>query len=689
MPEEYVTLEEAAGFESLKYNTVIQRLQRNPQIFKTQTQPRECGGKDMVLVAVSSLSAKGRRAYKASRRIFGSDVIIDENAADEPWYLDVNLNSYIESNKQKYYESIELVNMVQRFIAYPTAQKTDYAQQFAMELGVSQRTLYRYTENVIQASAWALKLEKEDGMSREYFRALSLCRKPKDSGSFPSLTDEQRAVIENIWFDKDFSANRGTMEALYSKFEELAVKRQWSDYPSAKTVSRYIKAAMETKGAVSARYLAAKGTIEWKNKQMLKGKRDTTALKVMEYVMADAHTLDFWVQYTMPNGKIKAVRPVLVAWIDVRSRCIMGDVFCVNSNAQVVKESVVKMAYSRCGGIPSFMHMDNGKDFTANEMLGQNRKIRGMKDIEMDSETRGFLISIGVNEWTRALPFQPWDKGQIERSFSTFCTQFSKQFKSYTGTLTGSKTEGKIKKDIPKMLERGELLTMDEAFEKWTDYKENVYHKHVHRGLKDAGEKWVTPIDLFENAARYEKAVPPREYAAMLLMKADRALVKNQGITKFGTLYTDFELCHYIGKAVGIKWDIDDITKLYVYDESGKKICEAVSAELLQFAPHCSQEMIEEHKRKQNKQLAQTRQLLKEMETPYEVRVAEGRAPDVVGKLDLMIGHAPKSKTISLPQDKEFRAEMATTNKKKAKASGEFFDEKADSALSRIKAINA
>ena len=87
----------------------------------------------------------------------------------------------------------------------------------------------------------------------------------------------------------------------------------------------------------------------------------------------------------------------------------------------------------------------------------------------------------------------------------------------------------------------------------------------------------------------------------MLLMKADTALVRNQGITKFGTLYTDYELCHYVGKHVGIKWDIDDVTKLYVFDEEGRKICEAVSAELLAFGPHCSQAALERHLRDQKR----------------------------------------------------------------------------------------
>ena len=130
---------------------------------------------------------------------------------------------------------------------------------------------------------------------------------------------------------------------LYERFELEAERREWEEYPSIKTVARYIKFLMGQRGAESARFLAANGTREWKNKRMMKGKRDATSLQVMEYVVGDEHTFDFWVQWTAPNGKIKAVRPKLVAWLDMRSRTIIGDVACVNANSQTLKESLVKM----------------------------------------------------------------------------------------------------------------------------------------------------------------------------------------------------------------------------------------------------------------------------------------------------------------------------------------------------------
>lgn len=55
---EYVTLIEAAELEGVKYKTMAQRLNRNPDKFDTMTEKSENGGKDAVLVAVASLSKK-------------------------------------------------------------------------------------------------------------------------------------------------------------------------------------------------------------------------------------------------------------------------------------------------------------------------------------------------------------------------------------------------------------------------------------------------------------------------------------------------------------------------------------------------------------------------------------------------------------------------------------------------------
>ena len=90
MPEVYIPLEEAAELESIAYETLKKRLQRNPAAFKTKTQPRESGGKEQVLVSVASLSPKAKKAHKAAQKIEGRDVIIERRAANLPWYIEAD-----------------------------------------------------------------------------------------------------------------------------------------------------------------------------------------------------------------------------------------------------------------------------------------------------------------------------------------------------------------------------------------------------------------------------------------------------------------------------------------------------------------------------------------------------------------------------------------------------------------------
>lgn len=106
---------------------------------------------------------------------------------------------------------------------------------------------------------------------------------------------------------------------------------------------------------------------------------------------------------------------------------------------------------------------------------------------------------------------------------------------------------------------------------------------------------------------------------------------------------------------MGIKWDIDDVTKLYVFDEEGRKICEAVSPELLAFGPHCSQAVLEKLLRDQRRQEREMREILDSMTRPYELR-GDGKAvPDFsearfifVGANDPSLGKNRKSDTSAI-----------------------------------------
>lgn len=152
MAEVYVTLGEAAELERVKYNTMVKRVLRKQESFVTKTEKSENGGKDVVLVAVSSLSKQARNAWKEREKLKSfteefPDKKEDEQKPEVPWYVNTDVDWYIENYKERYYKAVELGNVVRKFLQYDEGDRTKYAEEFAQKyLGKGQRTLYRYTK---------------------------------------------------------------------------------------------------------------------------------------------------------------------------------------------------------------------------------------------------------------------------------------------------------------------------------------------------------------------------------------------------------------------------------------------------------------------------------------------------------------------------------------------------------------
>lgn len=145
MAEVYVTLGEAAELERVKYNTMVKRVLRKQESFVTKTEKSENGGKDVVLVAVSSLSKQARNAWKEREKLKSfteefPDKKEDEQKPEVPWYVNTDVDWYIENYKERYYKAVELGNVVRKFLQYDEGDRTKYAEELAQKyLGKGQR----------------------------------------------------------------------------------------------------------------------------------------------------------------------------------------------------------------------------------------------------------------------------------------------------------------------------------------------------------------------------------------------------------------------------------------------------------------------------------------------------------------------------------------------------------------------
>lgn len=678
----FCTIAEAAGLENITYEAMKKKVQRNSS-YITRIEKSEAGGKERILIDISSLSAKAKKLYKARKKV---EVLSEKDESD--WYLDVDINWYIENNKSYYYKAVELAGTIEKYLEENKCakNKAELLAKYKQITGMSQRSFYRKVDAYLKGLSWSEEMAKVNGKTYEYYKILAISRKPIETNKFTSISLEVKAFIENMWSNPLFAQNQNHIMRIYEALLLKKNEKGW-EVPHYSTIARYARYLKDVTG--NKRDILVKESKKFKAENVLKARRDAKALQVMEVVMGDGHTFDCWVSVERDNGKIDAVRPKLLAWIDLRSRCIVSHAICEVPDKYIMAKTIVNMIYPKQNsdipfeGVPKYLYIDNGKEYTSEYLLGRNRKER----CDTSYEVKGFCRGVGIIDDIRAIPYHSWSKAYVERFFGGVCSRFTKTLESYVGTLTGSKTSAKIKKDITQMLEDGKLLTIEEFAEKFNTWLNEIYHKGIHSGLKRQNEEDPIPLEVYMNAERYYKPAPPHEYIETLLPEIRGVRVYNTGIERFGVTYVAPELGAFIGdQRVNIRYNPDDITKIHVYTLEGKKICDAVSYELLKIAPKLGEKQYKEFAKLIGDQTKEAKKAMELLQMPYEERVLKG-------KTLIMPGIKKENpKVVALPIDEHFKNEMKDSkNKRKipGKAKGqfqnnEFFERQAEEAFAML-----
>lgn len=671
---EWVSLSEAAELEELPYNTVTQNYIRNKYRFRTEPNPE--GGKALVFIDVSSLSLPAQAKYKRRKQAEIQKLRAKRirETGEPPWYVDCDFSWYYENYKSTYQKAQGLAAVIEKYLresAEYHKTKTEFCEEFVSKnLSISSKQFRRYLKKYKEATAWASAQESEDGKNYDYFRILSLCPPPK-KGKHTRLTEELRADIENLWASEKYQKNLQSIQLLCEDLWDWIDDRGDEYKPSYNTVRRYCQDLYYNHSDVAV-YLQ-KGERNFKAIKMIKMRRDIASLEVMECVMGDAHTFDCWIEVTDENGNITAARPYLVGFIDVRSRVLVGWGITLQPNAEAIKQVVIHMIYPKKNspfyGVPRVVYIDNGKDFTAETLTGRKRKVR----FDIDGEIKGFYKSIGIEYDKRALPYHSWVKGQIERVFGTIISRFTKKIDSYTGTLTGSKTAGKVLKDIPKMLKAGQLLNMEEFTAAFEDYLAMDYHKRNHSGLKEDGAEVPTPEWVFLNEKRYQKAAPPIEYAITLLGQCTTRTVYSTGIRIENITYSSQELARFIGEKILVRYYKKNLGFVCCYTISGEHICNAYTAEKLNPLAEFGDETLTEHLKSQARQMRQMKADRNALKMPYEQR--ELQLPE--------LSEEPQ-KVFAIPQDRQWSEQKKKERERQEQKTTEFMRKQAEKAFRRI-----
>lgn len=297
--------------------------------------------------------------------------------------------------------------------------------------------------------------------------------------------------------------------------------------------------------------------------------RDWSMVAANGVWFGDHHQLDFVVAHPEDG---RPMRPWLTAWMDGRSRKLVGWVLTAQPNSATVLAAFIRGV--RLHGCPAETYIDNGKDYRNKQLFGGRPKKGELTTFkagldETVAKSMAELLEITVHF---ALPYNAKAK-PIERFFGTLAGDFSKDFETYCGRNPVERPELQPA-TVRKLHAAGKLPTFADVEEALTDYLEHDYHVRPHAG--ESGMDGRSPAAVFA-AELAVKRVVPEHLLAVVAMPAGRPVrVTRGGLVRMDNVqYFANELfAGHVGRDVTLRRDLADTNAVHVY-EGQRYLCTA------------------------------------------------------------------------------------------------------------------
>lgn len=262
----------------------------------------------------------------------------------------------------------------------------------------------------------------------------------------------------------------------------------------------------------------------------------------------------------------KVVFPWLSAWMDMRSRKLMGWMVCLQPNSDTVAYTLYQGLIMYGGPVHTIC--DNGLDFKNRRFTGgrvpYKGKSRNMLNEAGVSLLKGVFTHLGITPHF-TIPYNAKAK-PIERFFRTYNEQFIAQLPGYRGRNVTERPErlvGEIK--------RGNLLKLEEFIEQHDRWIQEIYHNQVHRGR---GMNGRTPNQVFEQERLAITHIPKENLRLLLLRFADKRKYGKNGIDIFGEQYRAADAQKHLelkDEWVWVRYDPKDLSTVsvsYIKDDT-------------------------------------------------------------------------------------------------------------------------
>lgn len=426
--------------------------------------------------------------------------------------------------------------------------RVEAAEVFATQNDMSVRTLYNYIERyrldgilgLVDRRGGKYKRERISPGAMDRFKQLYL--------------DQRQPSLKTCW------------EII--RYENDKKQHNWL-IPSLRTMHNIVKDEIP----VPTQILLREGQAAYEAKCAPYIQTDYASIEPGQIWVGDHHQFNCWIL----DSRGRWQRPWLTAWLDIRSRKLVGWDINFNPNQTTILRAF-KMAAEQFGP-PEGVKIDNGRDYDSQLFTGTTKKKRKRIKLQYDTELLGGiynLLGISVNF---AIPYHPQSKS-IERFFDTMDMQFCKGLATYCGKDSARKPE-KLNEFLSSekfRLKNGiNLGTFKKLFSKYVD----VYNSTAHFGSGMSGH---SPDQVF--AKRDSRRVLRDGVLDLVCRVWSEPLKVGKNGVRFKNLYFgqfDSNLLSRFGEMVRLSYDPDDLGEVHIYDLNFKYICTTTQNQLVKY----------------------------------------------------------------------------------------------------------
>ncbi len=303
--------------------------------------------------------------------------------------------------------------------------------------------------------------------------------------------------------------------------------------------------------------------------------RNYDEIAPLEWVSLDGHVLNHRCQAPDAAKSGRAIRPVLTAVLDVRTRMFVGDDLRAHENADGILAGLARMHDEF--GCAQHYYCDCGEAYKA----GIGRRIE--TKLFRDPRIKRLADEVGATVHN-ALPYQGWAK-MIESHWRHVVESFSRHFASWWGNRIEARPEDAAKLPVWK------LPTLDQVRECWRLWKQ-AHHDEPQQGH---GMYGLSPNEAMRQFAVEVRRLPKAVVRFLSSRVIGHRLVRRDGVTINGIPYgqTQESVAKLYGTKVQVRIDPADASYVWLFDHASGELVLATNRRL----SGASQEDIREARR--------------------------------------------------------------------------------------------